>query len=411
MGRGINLSPLGLYQWDQTIFDLMQIPSALDKPTLIDNLLSETAELEVLYPNPVVLKNLVGVCSAKQIDIWNRLYATTQYEYNPIENYNRYETGSTDGAGTTTHSGTDTTTENTAYGGIDGRTESIMHGGTDTVTHQSAEGGTQGEQTTGQSALGGTDTVTHANTEGGTQGEQLAKQSALGGTDTVTHSNTEGGTQGESSTGSVTHGGTDTVTHSNTEGGTQGESSTGSVTLGGSDSVAGTDTKGHWIAGFNSTPVSASDDGLVKQTRDQDDATTTTTYGKTESTTGSSTTTFGKTENGSDATAYGKTESTTGSSTTTFGKTESGSDATAYGKTENITEQRTYGQTISKMGGMTHGEQVETTQEGSHEIHAHGNIGVTTTQKLIREQRDIELFNLYDIIIEDFKMRFCILIY
>ena len=385
MGRGINLSPLGLYQWDQTIFDLMQIPAALDKPTLIDNLLSETVELEVLYPNPVVFKNLIAVWSAKQIDIWNRLYATTQYEYNPIENYNRYETGSTDGAGSTTHSGTDTTTENTTYGGADGRTEGIMHGGTDTTTHSNTEGGTQGEQTTGQSALGGTDTITH--------------------------SNTEGGTQGESSTGIVSLGGTDTVTHSNTEGGTQGESSTGNLTLGGSDRVAGTDTKGHWIAGFDSAPVSASDDGLVKQTRDQDDATTTTTYGKTESTNETSTTTFGKTENGSDATAYGKTESTTGSSTTTFGKTENGSDATAYGKTENITEQRTYGQTIGKTGGLTHGEQVRTTEEGSHELHAHGNIGVTTTQELIREQRAIDLFNLYDIIIEDFKMRFCILVY
>lgn len=306
MGRGINLSPLGLYQWDQTIFDLMQIPTALDKPTLIDNLLAETAELEVLYPNPVVFKNLLGVWSAKQIDIWNRLYATTQYEYNPIENYNRYETGSTDGAGSTTHSGTDTTTESTAYGGADGRTEGIMHGGTDTVTH------------------------------------------------------------------------------SNTEGGTEGENATSRLANSGSDVVTGSDTKGHWVAGFDSTP-SGQDDGLVKQTRDQDDATTTT--------------------------QYGKIESGTGSKTTTFGKTENGSDATAYGKTENITEQRTYGQTISKMGGLTHGEQVQTTQEGSHELHAHGNIGVTTTQKLIREQRDIELFNLYDIIIEDFKMRFCILIY
>ena len=60
---------------------------------------------------------------------------------------------------------------------------------------------------------------------------------------------------------------------------------------------------------------------------------------------------------------------------------------------------------------MTHGETVTTSNEGGHTLHAHGNIGVTTTQKLIREQRDIDLFNLYDIIIEDFKMRFCILIY
>ena len=282
MGRAVNLSPLGLYNWDSTLFDLLTIPEALDKDTLVDNLLAETAELEVLYSNPVVLKNLIGVWSNKQIDIWNRLYSTTQYEYNPIENYNRYETGSEDGTGRTTHSGTDTHADSTTYGGTDGRTEAIM------------EGGTQGEQTTGQMATGGSDVVT------------------------------------------------------------------------------GADTKGHWIAGFNST-ASGNDDGLVKQTRDQDDATTTTQYGKTESDNGNKTTTFGK--------------------------------------TENVSETHTYGQTVSKAGNMTHGEQVATTNEGSHELHAHGNIGVTTTQKLIREQRDVDRFNLYDIIIEDFKMRFCILVY
>ena len=283
MGRMATMSPLGLYRWDETIFDLMQIPEALDKPTLIDNLLAETAELEVLYPNPVVFKNLVGVWSAKQLDIWNRLYETTQYEYNPIENYNRYETGSEDGTGRTTHSGTDTTGETTTYGGTDGRTESIR------------------------------------------------------------------------------------------EGGTEGEATTANMTQGGSDTVTGADTKGHWIAGYDAPTPTAQDDGLFKQTRDQDDATTTT--------------------------AYGKTEADTGNKTTTFGKTES------------ITESKTYGQTVGKQGSMTHGEQVATTSEGSHELHAHGNIGVTTTQKLIREQREIDLFNLYDIIIEDFKMRFCILVY
>ena len=49
--------------------------------------------------------------------------------------------------------------------------------------------------------------------------------------------------------------------------------------------------------------------------------------------------------------------------------------------------------------------------EEEETIHRAGNIGVTTTQKLIREEREIDLFNLYDIIIEDFKMRFCILVY
>ena len=259
MGRAVNLSHLGLYQWDQTLFDLMQIPEQLNRDTLIDNLLAETAELEVLYPNPVVFKNLLGVWSAKNLDVWNRLYATTQYEYNPIENYNRYEEGSDSGTGRTTHSGTDTTTE------------------------------------------------------------------------------------------SITHGGSDR------------ENTTSDIEQGGQDVVTGAVTDGHWIAGFDSQPVSAEDDGLVKQTRDQNDGTTTTTYGRTEEGAGTKTTTFGK----------------------TIGRTE----------------------------GLAHGEQIASTNEGEHELHAHGNIGVTTTQKLIREQRQVDLFNLYDIIIEDFKMRFCILVY
>lgn len=283
MGRAVNLSPLGLYQWDQTIFDLMQIPEALNRDTLIDNLLAETAELEVLYPNPVVFKNLLGVWSAKNLDVWNRLYATTQYEYNPIENYNRYETGSDSGTGRTTHSGTDTTTETTTHGGTDRRTEAITHGGSET------------------------------------------------------------------------------------------ENTTSDIEQGGQDTVTGTRTNGHWIAGFDSQPVSAEDDGLVKQTRDQEDGTTTTTYGRTEEGTGTRTTNFGK--------------------------------------TENVQETMNHGETVGKTGGLTHGEQVATTNEGEHELHAHGNIGVTTTQKLIREQRQVDLFNLYDIIIEDFKMRFCILVY
>lgn len=254
MGRMATISPLGLYQWDETIFDLMTIPTALDRDTLIDNLLAETAELEVLYPNPVVFKNLVGVWSHKQLDIWNRLYATTQYEYNPIENYNRYETGSEDGGGRTTHSGTDTTAETTTHSGTDRRVIDRDMGGSDTNT--------------------------------------------------------------------------------------------------------ATSESGHFIAGYNSQ-ASGDNDGLVKQTRDDGEAENTTTYGS----------------------------------------------------TEDVTDALTHGEQIVKTGNMVHGEQVATTSEGSHELHAHGNIGVTTTQELIREQRDIELFNLYDIIIEDFKMRFCILIY
>lgn len=40
-----------------------------------------------------------------------------------------------------------------------------------------------------------------------------------------------------------------------------------------------------------------------------------------------------------------------------------------------------------------------------------GNIGVTTTQQMIREQREIVEFNLYDYITRAFKNKFCVMVY
>lgn len=40
-----------------------------------------------------------------------------------------------------------------------------------------------------------------------------------------------------------------------------------------------------------------------------------------------------------------------------------------------------------------------------------GNIGVTSSQALLMEQRSVAMFNVYDEIADDFKNRFCILVY
>ena len=40
-----------------------------------------------------------------------------------------------------------------------------------------------------------------------------------------------------------------------------------------------------------------------------------------------------------------------------------------------------------------------------------GNVGVTTTQQMIEEERRVSEFNISDYIIESFKLRFCLLIY
>ena len=40
-----------------------------------------------------------------------------------------------------------------------------------------------------------------------------------------------------------------------------------------------------------------------------------------------------------------------------------------------------------------------------------GNIGVTTTQAMIKEQREVVEFNLYEYITQQFKQKFCVMVY
>ena len=106
------MSVLGLYQWDNTLFSLLTVPDGLETDTLIDFILAECSDLETLYPNPEVLKGLIGVWSNTQQFEWNKLYQTMLFDYNPIDNYDRTETRTlaSQAAGTVTDGGTDTVT-------------------------------------------------------------------------------------------------------------------------------------------------------------------------------------------------------------------------------------------------------------------------------------------------------------
>lgn len=87
----ITMSILGLYNYDNTLFDTMQVPPEVDRDNiLIPNLLAELAELEVLYPDPDVMKTLINIWSRKQLPVWNKLQSTVNLEYNPIYNKDGY---------------------------------------------------------------------------------------------------------------------------------------------------------------------------------------------------------------------------------------------------------------------------------------------------------------------------------
>ena len=85
------ISILGLYQWDNTLFDAMVLPDEIDKDTLVNNILMECAELEVLYTNPSFMKNAIGYWSLKRYHAWDKLQTVLYEDYEPFINIKRDE--------------------------------------------------------------------------------------------------------------------------------------------------------------------------------------------------------------------------------------------------------------------------------------------------------------------------------
>ena len=88
---------IGMYNWDDTIFSELVLPTGIDKDLFINSLLLQGGEFEVLYPDPNFMKNAIKIWGMK----WFRTFAEwlkgTQAEWNPIYNYDRYEDARDDG--------------------------------------------------------------------------------------------------------------------------------------------------------------------------------------------------------------------------------------------------------------------------------------------------------------------------
>ncbi len=150
------MSVRGLYAWDDTLFESMQVPAAFtedDKEILVDNILIETADFECVYTSPEFLAVAIDRWSRKELPTWERIYRVATMSYNPLENYNRTETATETTENTQQHSGTDAS----AHTGTDTET----HSGTDTETNS----GTDQVASNSTTALDGTDTETHSGTD------------------------------------------------------------------------------------------------------------------------------------------------------------------------------------------------------------------------------------------------------
>ena len=257
------LTLIGLYNHDSTLFENLSLPDGYDTQTFIDSFLLEHGEKCVLYPDFDFMKFSIGVVSRKWSFELEKIYEALSAEYNPIENYDRYEriltdnntkygkTNNVDYSETRKPATTETTTKGTTDSTTYGKTDTTTKGTTDSTTYGKTDTTTKG--TTDTTTYGKTDTTTQT-VDGTSESKVAAFNSSTYEPDKKTTSNNGTSTLTQAGTDSIAHTGIDSVAQSGTD----------STTHTGIDSVAqsGTDSTTH--TGIDTVAMSGTDTTDVK---------------------------------------------------------------------------------------------------------------------------------------------------
>ena len=82
----------GMMQYDETLFDDIVLPEGLNKELLIAEIISKSGDLFPYYQVPPVLKSNITYWFIRRRYDFEQMYKALTATYNPIENYDRYET-------------------------------------------------------------------------------------------------------------------------------------------------------------------------------------------------------------------------------------------------------------------------------------------------------------------------------
>ena len=85
------LSVLGLYNYDNTIFDALQLPVGVDRNMAISKIILDNGELGLVYSDPDTFKLMMRVWTKTHEEPFQRMYDALTAVYNPIHNYDRTE--------------------------------------------------------------------------------------------------------------------------------------------------------------------------------------------------------------------------------------------------------------------------------------------------------------------------------
>ena len=347
----------GLYQYDNSILDeALDLPEGIDKNLFRNELLIQAGEFGVIYPDPRFFKMAVGSWCKK----WDRTFSEwlrgTQATWNPIDNYDRNEET------------TVTDTKSSTY-------ETTADYDADRTLSNSGEYSNSGSD---NRTVDLNDTTSTGNSESISKTINTIRTPDL--TDDEVNSNST--TRTPNTTQTTTYNVTDTSS----------QTVNGEVehTVSAYDNANYSPSSKDITNIGESTVVKTGDTNIYEQ--------------GTESTIGSGGSTV--THTGTDSTDTTESDSIT----------NSGSNITDHTGTDN----RSLSESGTNSGSGTDNLHTEGTlsnvagsEENSHSVESHiwGNIGVTTSSKMLKEFYDIAEWNLIDHMVDIFKAEFCILIY
>lgn len=256
------LSILGMYNYDNSIFDGLRVPIGMEKNVLIANIFRECAELEVLFANPTTMRDMIKWWTDSEYDKWQKLFETENFEYNPVENYDRYEETITVG------NSTNKTTEN-------GNTENENTG---SITHDI--------NTSGNDVLSGTVELDGSVTESGTVGIDSTVNTDTTVTNNVSGSGSNNGTTTDYKV--AFNSGTETETNKSTVSNSATNTETSTNVTDGSVDTDSTTTTNNTTTTDNTTKTNETKTNTVHTVDSENDTSKNTgTYGTESNSTGS----------------------------------------------------------------------------------------------------------------------------
>ena len=111
------LTMIGLYNYNNALFDEVNLPEEINKSDFINTFLLNYGEYPVIYPAWDIMKFALGVWSKKWYHSIERIILAMTEEYNPLYNFDRYElytdTENKKEKNVTTYGATDTLTHDT----------------------------------------------------------------------------------------------------------------------------------------------------------------------------------------------------------------------------------------------------------------------------------------------------------